>query len=84
MLLCTGIFFSHCGENSPVVPVDPCADKTPVMARFIVYENVSASLFAADTVLQYNGIVFEADENYTMYEWIVGDRENLLMLSATF
>lgn len=73
VLLCAGIFFSHCGENSPVVPVDPCAEKTPITARFSIYENVSDSLFVADTVLQYNTIVFEADENYTTYEWTVGD-----------
>jgi hypothetical protein len=73
VLLFTATFFSHCGENNPVVPVDPCAEQTPVTAKFTIYENVSDSLFAADTVLQYNGIVFEADENYTRYEWTVGD-----------
>jgi hypothetical protein len=73
VLLFIGIFFSHCRENNPVVPVDPCAEQTPVTAKFTMYENVSDSLFAADTVLQYNGIVFEADENYATYEWTVGD-----------
>lgn len=76
-LLITSMLFSHCGENSPVVPKDPCAEKTPVTARFSIYENVSDSLFVADTVLQYNTIVFEADEAYTTYEWTIGDDERV-------
>jgi hypothetical protein len=71
------IAFSNCGENSPVVPVDPCLDNTPVTAKFSIYENVSDSLFVADTVLQYNTIVFEADENYSTYEWTIGDDERV-------
>jgi len=67
-IICT---FSNC-EDTPI-KIDPCAEKNAVTASFTIYENVSDSLFVADTVLQYNTIVFSADENYDSYEWTVGD-----------
>jgi hypothetical protein len=67
------VALSHCGENSPFAPANPCSDKMPVTSKFSIYETVSDSLFVADTVLQYNTIVFEADEIYSTYEWTIGD-----------
>lgn len=74
------VFIQGCGDE--IIAIDPCAEQTAVTAKFTIYENVSDSLFASDTVLQYNTIVFKADENYDTYEWRIGQDARVFTTKA--
>lgn len=71
------IQLSGCGGDPEP---DPCLDKSPVEAKFIVGELLplfegkkSDTVVVSDTVLTNNSIVFEATEEYESYEWKIGD-----------
>ncbi|MBD1397001.1 hypothetical protein H9Q13_07475 [Pontibacter sp. JH31] len=71
-----GFGVSSC-DRKPTVNPKELEEPIRTRADFTIYENVSDSLFVADTVLMYNGIVFKAAKNkkYKSYQWKVGNDE---------
>lgn len=68
--------FSGCDKEQKEKPKEP-VEPVRTTAEFSIRENVSDSLFVADTVLNYNTIVFTAADNrkYKSYKWTVGNEE---------